>query len=162
MPQKLRRRTKAREIALQALYQLELRGDEVWNSLRGFCKTAASGDRYIMDFCMGLVEACWRQRDKLDREIESVLEHWALARIAVVDRCVLRIGTYEILCEPAVPPKVAINEAIDLAKKYSTENSGVFVNGILDKILAEHPREQTDSSAHGAENGSDAERQAQP
>ena len=161
MPKKLRRRTKAREIALQALYQLELRGEEVQHALLAFCRAAASGDKYITDFSMGLVEGCWQQRDTLDQEIASVLEHWSLERIAVIDRCVLRIGTYELLHELSVPPKVAINEAIELAKKYSTENSGVFVNGILDSILAKHPRPQTDCSAAEAVSEDDTGRQAQ-
>ena len=140
MAQKLRRRTKAREIALQALYQLELLGTETLGDFRFFCKDAASGDRDIFDFCVGLVEGCWNKREALDREIEAVLEHWAMNRVATIDKCVLRMGAYELLFVPDVPPKVAINEAIDIAKKYSTGNSGEFVNGILDKIFSKHPR----------------------
>ena len=144
MAEKLRRRTKAREIAIQALYQLELLGSETLGDFRFFCKDAASGDRDIFDFCVRLVEGCWGKREKLDQEIEVVLEHWTMNRIALIDKCVLRMGAYELLFVPDVPPKVAINEAIDIAKKYSTEGSGEFVNGILDKIFSKHPRENED------------------
>ena len=135
----MRRRTKAREIALQALYQLHMRGEEVWqHGLREFCKEAASGDSKIIGFAMGLIEGCWEHREKIDEAIVGVLEHWTLPRVAAIDRCVLRLGVYELLFACDVPPKVAINEAIDLAKRFSTEQSGVFVNGILDKIHTQH------------------------
>ena len=76
-----------------------------------------------------------RQRD-LDERITAVAEHWKLHRIAPVDRSILRLGLFELLESADVPPKVAINEAIELAKKYSTEQSGAFVNGILDQAYA--------------------------
>ena len=76
-------------------------------------------------------------REELDRRIGAAAERWRLERIATVDRAILRLGAYEICCTPDVPGKVAINEAIRLAKKYSTADSGGFVNGILDRIMSE-------------------------
>lgn len=147
MAPKQRRRTKAREIALQALYQLEQRGDEAWGAgLRGFCQEAASGDPVVLEFCLRLVEGCWDKRGELDLLIGGLLEHWALDRVAVIDKCVLRMGAYELLFDPDVPPKVAINEAIDLAKRFSTQHSGVFVNGILDKVFTQHRATQAASA----------------
>lgn len=140
MSDRIRRRTKAREIALKALYQLELRGEDALGGLRGFCKQEASGDGYITDFAMSRIEGCWAERERLEEEIRSVLENWTLARVAVTDLCVLRLATYELLHEPSIPAKVAINEAIDMAKKYGSEHSGQFVNGVLDEILSKHPR----------------------
>ena len=72
--------------------------------------------------------------DDLDRRIAAAALRWKLSRIAPIDRCILRIALFEILESGDVPPKVAINEAIELAKKFSTEQSGSFVNGILDRI----------------------------
>jgi len=151
MAQKLRRRTKAREIALQSLYQLELLGAKTLGDFRFFCKDAASGDREILEFCMALVEGTWTRREELDREVEAVLEHWAMNRIATIDKCVLRMGAYEIMFAPDVPPKVAINEAIEIAKKYSTGGSGDFVNGILDKIFSKHSRQNETPPADHAD-----------
>ena len=70
----------------------------------------------------------------LDEHIAGATENWDIARMAAIDRTILRIGTYELAYRDDIPPKVTINEAIDLAKKYSTESSGEFVNGILDKV----------------------------
>ncbi len=138
MAEQQRRRTRAREVALQALYQLELCGEEVLeHGLRGFCKQAAKGDTQVFEFAWALVEGCWDKREELDRILSSLLEHWTLERIATIDRCVLRMGAFELLHAPDVPPKVAINEAIDLAKRFSTQQSGTFVNGILDRIYTQ-------------------------
>ena len=117
-----------------------MRGEEYLERMPSFCHDAASGDAHVIGFCLQLVNGCWDERERLDEIVRGVLEHWTLERIAAIDRCVLRLGAYELLHVPEVPPKVAINEAIDLAKKFSTQHSGVFVNGILDKILAQHPR----------------------
>ncbi len=139
------RRTRARQLALQALYQLELRGEEVKdNEVREFLTRAAGGRADRLAYAQSLVDGCWRRRRQLDELIRGALEHWSLDRLAVIDRCVLRLGAYEMLFEPSTPAKVAIDEAIELAKRFSTERSGPFVNGILDRIYHQHAAAQAD------------------
>ena len=91
----------------------------------------------MLRFARELFEGCLERRDELDEKIAGVAENWGIHRMAVVDRNILRLGTYELMALPDIPPKVSINEAIDLAKKYSTADSGAFVNGILDKLRTE-------------------------
>ena len=129
----LRRRTRARELALQFLYQWDQRGEEVVQNLIAFVIDGdrdASVQRFARDLVAGVID----KAAEIDKVIAGVAENWDLHRMAVVDRNVLRLATYELLYLPDIPPKVSINEAIDLAKKFSTAESGAFVNGILDKI----------------------------
>jgi len=135
----LRKRTRARELALQALYQLDLRGAEVLDDV-GHLLYESQAEAEVRQFARTLIEGCWAHREQLDALIASVAENWDIHRMAVVDRNVLRLASYELLFLDDVPPKVAINEAIDLAKRYSTADSGAFVNGILDRIRLEHER----------------------
>jgi len=129
----MRRRTRAREIALQVLYQVDVRGEEILSDLDPLLDLSDAADD-VREYARGLVEGTVACRPEADRLIASVAEHWDIARMAVVDRNVLRMAVYEMLRREDIPPKVAINEAIDLGKKYSTENSGAFINGILDRI----------------------------
>ena len=137
----MRKRTQAREITLQALYQFDIQRqiDESVlcgvDDLEGFI-VESTDDPEVRDYARGLLHGILGSLQELDEQIAAVSENWRLDRTAAVDRCVLRIGLFEMLESPEVPPKVAINEAIDLAKKYSAEQSGAFVNGILDKIYA--------------------------
>ncbi len=129
----VRKRTRARELALQFLYQWDQRGGEALENLPSFI---ANGDpdpsvkRYARTLIQGVIDNV----AAIDAKIIEVAENWDISRMAFVDRNVLRLATYELLYLPDIPPKVAINEAIDLAKKFSTADSGAFVNGILDKI----------------------------
>ena len=84
-------------------------------------------------------DAAWQ------RTVDTVARNWDIKRMAIVDRNILRMAAYELLYKPDVPPVVAINEAIDLAKRYSTENSGSFVNGILDRIRANAPKNESEN-----------------
>lgn len=131
----MRKRTQARELAIQALYQIEVQGRDILADAVSFCSSKA-GDEEVAQFATELVKGCRAHIKELDEEITSVAENWELPRMAVVDRCILRMAVYELLFRDDIPPKVSVNEAIDLAKKYSTENSGTFVNGILDKVYA--------------------------
>lgn len=136
----MRKRTQAREAALQVLYQLDLRGAEVLGDLEailGRLLDALATDPSVVEFARGLVLGCWARRAELDQRIRAIAENWDLDRMATVDRNVLRMAAFELLFRDDVPPKVAINEAIDLAKRFSTADSGSFVNGILDKIRIE-------------------------
>lgn len=129
----MRKRTQARELALQLLYQLDLRGDEILDEVNEALAPAA-GDPEMLDFARELVHGVRAKRPEIDRQIEEVAKNWQLKRMAAIDRNILRLATYELLYREDIPPLVTINEAIDIAKKFSTKNSGPFVNGILDNI----------------------------
>lgn len=130
----MKKRTRARELALQFLYQLDLRGDELYQEAREFV-AAEERDAETTRFALRLVQGTHENKPAIDQMIQSVAQNWNISRMAVVDRNVLRLATYELVHCPDVPPKVAINEAIELGKRYSTQNSGAFINGILDKIM---------------------------
>jgi N utilization substance protein B len=151
----VRRRTRARELALQFLYALELRGAAALEELEAFVDHHTKGGpdpkgreeiaAYAKEICHGVHE----HRPEIDAWIEAIAENWRLARMAAVDRNVLRLATFELLHKPDVPYKVAINEAIDMAKRYSTAQSGAFVNGILDRtwVLVERGRASSAGAA---------------
>jgi len=134
----MRRRTRAREVALQALYQWEVRGEAFEADLEAFLAEWAP-DREAADFARDLVLGCRMWREELDRVIADAARHWSLERMARVDRNILRLAAYELLHREDIPPKVSINEAVELAKRFSTADSGAFVNGILDRIKPGDP-----------------------
>jgi transcription antitermination factor NusB len=134
----MKKRTRSRELALQFLYQLDLRGKDLLEEARAFIR-GEERDAETARFALRLVEGTFEHRDELDRTIQAVAQNWNISRMAVVDRNVLRLATYELLHCDDIPPKVAINEAIELGKRYSTQNSGAFINGILDKIMNRKP-----------------------
>ena len=125
-----RNRTIAREISLQALFQQDLT-DSKKEDLDDLLAETAEGER---DYARALVTGVLENKQELDSRITEVTDNWKLERIAAVDRAILRLGLYELLEMAEVPPKVVINESVELAKKFSTEKSGAFVNGVLDKI----------------------------
>ncbi len=131
----MRRRTRSREIVLQVLYQLEIRGNEVIDEVDAFCIEQGK-EAAVSDFAIKLVKGCIQKIEEIDKKIIDISENWELQRMPVVDKNILRLACYELFYMDDIPPKVSINEAIDLAKKYSTEKSGLFVNGILDKIYS--------------------------
>jgi transcription antitermination factor NusB len=147
----MKKRTRARELALQFLYQLDLRGPDFLGEARAFFR-AEEDDKTAREFATALVNGVAEHRLALDQAIQGVAQNWDITRMAVIDRNVLRMAAYELYHCPDIPPKVAINEAIELGKRYSTQNSGAFINGILDKIkdraaaeaqrTAEAPREE--------------------
>jgi transcription antitermination factor NusB len=135
----MRRRTKAREIALQFLYQLDLRGDAVLEDLREFLD-GASRDQEVQEFAVRLIDGTRTLRPEIDVTLAKVARNWDLRRMATIDRNILRMAIFELLHCEDIPPKVSINEAIDLGKKFSTANSGAFINGILDRVKNEFVR----------------------
>lgn len=147
MSQPVRRRTRAREIALQLLFQFDLRGpayhQEVGLDMTGLCNEASEGDEEVRTFAQRLVEGTLSLRAEIDERLKSVTRNWDLKRMASVDRNVLRMAIYELAHCGDVPPKVAINEAIELGKKFSTANSGAFVNGILDRVRLDLEKERS-------------------
>jgi len=132
-------RTRARRQALQILYQRDITGENV-NRILGL-KTYSIEDGEPDEYCRELVAGVEKYLIGLDEMIGEVSENWAVSRMPFVDRNILRIATYEILYDAEVPPSVAINEAVELAKVYGGEDSSKFVNGVLGKIAlrrAEH------------------------
>jgi len=140
----MRTNTGGRILAVQALYQLDFRGDSIREAVDEFLHDTAKDDDALA-YARELIDGYSTRRDELDACIAQAAEHWDVGRMAPVDRAILRVGAYELLHRPDVPPKVAINEAIRLAKKFSTAESGAFVNGILDRVRSgtEHLETET-------------------
>ena len=135
----MRKRTKAREYVLQMLYQVDItRGnwDEV---LENFCASSDHQDLSgeLKDFSSELLSGVVDHLQEIDKKISKYAANWQLERMAFVDRNIMRLGCFELLFREDIPPKVAINEAVELAKKYSGLESGKFVNAILDQIKIE-------------------------
>ena len=127
-------RRKAREIALAFLYQWDLRGDEVLPELDDLL-VKDRREPEVAEYVKILVRGTIERREEIDKMISEAAEHWRIQRMAVVDRNVLRMAAWEMAFRRQdVPPKVAINEAIELAKRFSTADSGAFVNGVLDRV----------------------------
>jgi transcription antitermination factor NusB len=151
-----RRETKAREIALQAIYQFDRarkagHGGHKVDDFEPFV-TESSDDPEVVQYARRLIDAVLETCDELDARISRTVRNWAIERIAPVDRCILRLALVELLrIEDVgdVPPKVAINEAIELAKKYSTDQSGAFVNGVLDRLYRELAAKEPDMEPKG-------------
>jgi transcription antitermination factor NusB len=141
----VKKRSRGRELALQLLYQLDLRGEEVLGEAEAFLREEET-DREARAFALRLARGTWEHLAELNTEIQAVALNWEVNRMAVIDRNVLRMATFELLHCPDIPPKVAINEAIELGKRYSTQNSGAFINGILDKIKSRHAEAQRAAS----------------
>jgi transcription antitermination protein NusB len=131
----LGKRHQARELALKVLFQLESSEDDPDEVLRYHAaEGAATSD--VAHFATQLVRGVIANREKLDSILSATSEHWKLEQMAKVDRIVLRIAVYEITIDRHVPTKAAINESIELAKTFSGEEAGRFVNGILGRVAA--------------------------
>lgn len=135
----MRKRTQSREFALQVLYRMDVTGDSSEISLDNFWSSLADEEpeAQVKEFAIQLVKGVEDNRKIIDEKISYYAANWQLERMAVVDRNILRLAAYEILICPEIPPKVSINEAIELAKKFSDVEASKFVNGILDKIKLE-------------------------
>lgn len=130
----MRKRTQAREHALTILYQAEMTRRSIDLTSRQFWGEMDSIDANIQSFAQRLSSGVEGKIQEIDAKISQYAANWQIKRMAVIDRNVLRIGVYELLYTQDIPPKVTINEAVELAKKYGDMESGKFVNGILDKI----------------------------
>lgn len=130
----MRKRTQARECALQILYQYEMNPGAIDVCIRSFWDQNVEQIDEVKEFAVDLVKGTLRFLPDIDEVIQKYAENWQLARMAVIDRNILRFATYELLFAADIPPKVTINEAVNIAKKFSQEESGKFVNGVLDKI----------------------------
>ncbi len=129
------RRSRGREVALQVLYQVEQNPGIPPEEIHQFIQRRLLAERKLCEFTDGLIAGVKEHQVRIDAMISQVAENWRLDRMAAIDRNILRLGAYEMLFCPDVPAKVAINEALELAKRYSTAQSSRFVNGILDRVL---------------------------
>jgi len=130
------KRRLSRELALKFLYQFELTGGELDEQIKLFLKQNSSKDD-VESFMRGLVFSLLDKVKEIDEVIQKYSDHWVLDRMTVIDRNILRMGVCELLFDFSTPPKVVINEAIDIAKKYGNEDSPEFINGVLDKVFKE-------------------------
>jgi N utilization substance protein B len=126
-------RRKGRELALQVLYQLDMSGESSEQALRTFADSFehTPGSR---QFGEALVRGVLGQREQIDARIAQASEHWRLERLSRIDANVIRIAVYEMTTPPGLPPEIAINEAIEVARKFGTTDSAAFVNGVLDAV----------------------------
>jgi len=130
------KRRSSRELALKFLYQFELNGGDLDEQIKLFLERNSSQED-VANFMKELVVSLIDKMEEIDEIIQKFSDHWILDRMTVIDRNILRMGACELLFNFSTPPKVVINEAIDIAKKYGNEDSPEFVNGILDKVYNE-------------------------
>ncbi|MFH1354794.1 MAG: transcription antitermination factor NusB [Candidatus Omnitrophota bacterium] len=135
----MRKRTRAREFALQILYQIDITREQLDPSLDNFWQAHSDDniDQELKSFADSLVHGVIDNLEAIDSNISKHATNWQLKRMAVVDRNILRMSGYELIFRDDIPPKASINEAVELAKKYSGIDAGKFVNAILDKIKIE-------------------------
>ena len=128
------RRSRAREIVLQVLYQDDMNPDQPDDIRQRFINARLNHDKALVEFAEELLIGVRKHRESVDQQLEGIARNWKLSRMAATDRNVLRLGAFEILFSET-PDRVAINEAIELAKRYGTNNSAQFVNGVLDRLM---------------------------
>jgi len=144
-------RTRGRELALQYLYMHDaLHGREVQTLADYLAEQTPPPDAQTAEFTRLLVDNVLEHKDELDEEIAEVALNWKINRMAIVDRNILRVGLSELLASSETPYRVVLNEAVELARRFSSEASCAFVNGLLDKLRARH-REKEESPAAPAE-----------
>ncbi len=119
---------------MQALYQLDVQGADILESLRQFF-TETEPDNSVCALALEWTKGTWENLERCDELITASTIKWQFARLSPVDRSILRLSAYQLKFCPDIPPKVVINEAIELAKKFSTDKSPGFVNGVLDAVL---------------------------
>ena len=134
-------RRHSREYALQMLYQMELSGDPLSHVFEHYWRRQAEEDAETREFAERLVQGVAGQKEEIDAFIVKYSTHWKLNRMAAVDKNILRIAVFELKNCKDIPLKVTLNEAIEIAKKFGSEESGSFINGVLDKIAKEFKKE---------------------
>jgi len=127
-------RRQGRELALNYIYQLDL-GIERIEDIEDQIESERSSSRKVREFARSRVLGVWKHLEDIDALIEPHLEHWKLERLTRTDRGLLRLGVFELRFDPVVPPKVAINEAVDIGRKFGGQDSSRFINGVLDGIF---------------------------
>ena len=138
-------RRRAREIVFQMLYEADLNGSRDAEAMHRFIRSRLQGHRALTEFGVELLEGALKMREEVDEHLGRLANRWALSRMAVVDRNIMRLAAYEIL-HSETPARVAINEAVLLAKRYGEESSPKFVNGILDRLMKQSESQSQDST----------------
>jgi len=128
------KRRRSREYALQILFQLDLTGSELNEDVWSEFWKGNDEDDDVKEFTRDIVASTKKHIVEIDEAIKKAAQHWSITRMAVIDRNILRAAAYELLYRKDIPPSVVMNEALEIAKKYSTEESAPFINGILDNI----------------------------
>lgn len=126
-------RRKSRELAMQALFYIDMSQNDSNDLLERFCVNF-NPSKKARPFFIKLVNGVVQEKSEIDSIIEKFSDNWKISRMSCVDRNIIRIAVYELLYCRDIPPKVSINEAIDVGKKFGTEVSGAFINGILDSV----------------------------
>jgi N utilization substance protein B len=129
------RRTEARELAMQALYQLDIQGAELLERLLNEFLKESPCDAYTRQLAFDWIKGTWDELNVCDDLISPAIHRWQFSRLSPVDKSILRLSVYQLKFCPDIPPKVVLNEAIELAKKFSSEKSPGFINGVLDAVL---------------------------
>lgn len=130
-------RRRGRELAMQMLFQHELSGATVEEMASRF-EDLEKAPPPAREFALSLVRGVMAHLGEIDEQVARQAEHWRLERMAAVDRNILRVALYELMFTPETPPAVVIDEAVELAKRFGSEHSGPFVNGVLDGFLHRH------------------------
>jgi N utilization substance protein B len=133
-------RRDGREAAIQFLYQVDVHRPENMDEARAAFWKQNDEPQNVRDFTNDLLHGVLEKLPEVDAKIRNLADNWDFERLAVVDRNILRLAVYEMLFRPEIPPVVSINEAIEIAKKFSTAESGKFVNGLLDRVKKDLPR----------------------
>jgi len=134
------KRTRARELAIQGLYQLDVQGSDLLERLPEFF-IENDPDDLIRKLALDWTKGTWESLAECDGLIVGSTIKWRISRLSPVDKSILRLSVYHLKFCPDIPPRVVINEAIELAKKYSTDKSPSFVNGVLDAVLKKLEKE---------------------
>jgi len=135
-------RRQARELAMQALFYMDIRKDASEEMLEYFCDCFCPSKK-SRPFFIKLVNGVLGAKDQIDALVERFSQNWKINRMSCVDRNVMRIAVYEMIYCDDIPPKVSINEAVDIGKKFGTQESGAFINGIMDSIRGTLEKEGT-------------------
>jgi len=135
-------RRQARELAMQALFYMDIRKDASEEMLEYFCGCFCPSKK-SRPFFIKLVNGVLGAKDQIDALVERFSQNWKINRMSCVDRNVMRIAVYEMIYCDDIPPKVSINEAVDIGKKFGTQDSGAFINGIMDSIRGTLEKEGT-------------------
>ncbi|HPB58947.1 MAG TPA: transcription antitermination factor NusB [Candidatus Saccharicenans sp.] len=145
-------RRKARECALQILFQLEFSPDRLDEILQDYW-AAQPLKPEVKEYATWLVKGIRQHQAEIDEAIEKASEHWRLDRMAMVDRNILRMAVFELIFEKTLPPPIIIDEAIEVARKFSGQEAAIFVNGILDGIYKSLPEDRAENKEAGYNQG---------
>jgi N utilization substance protein B len=126
----------SRELVIQFLYLSEMNEGEIESQLKSFWENNSCQED-VQSFTEDILNDIFDHKKEIDAKLEKYSDNWTLSRMAVIDRNLLRMAAAELMYSKTVPPKVAIDEAVEIAKKYGTEDSPNFINGVLDRILKE-------------------------